>query len=166
MDVQLRGGSIPVYAMPGDAGADLTIAEDVELGPGERAVVGTGIAIALPSGFAGFVHPRSGLAARFGVTVVNAPGTIDAGYRGEIKVILINLDPRTTVSLRRGDRVAQLVIQRVARAVFSECSALPESERGLGGHGSTGGFGTGTVEQPTAAAGVEHESAAAPNQGS
>lgn len=147
VDVQILGGSLPSYAMPDDAGADLSIAEDVELGPGERALVGTGIAIALPVGFAGFIHPRSGLAARCGVTLVNAPGTIDAGYRGEIKLNLINLDPRTPVSLRRGDRVAQLIIQPVATATFRECADLANSERGGGGHGSTGGF-SGTVPQP------------------
>ena len=117
IDVQLvrldPGVPLPGYALPGDAGADLTAAEDVELAPGERAIVGTGIAIALPDGYAGFVHPRSGLAAKHGITLVNAPGTIDAGYRGEIKVILLNTDPATAVSLRRGDRIAQLVVQRV-----------------------------------------------------
>lgn len=129
---------MPTYAMPGDAGADLAISEDIDLAPGERALVGTGIAIALPTGYAGFVHPRSGLAARSGVSLVNAPGTIDAGYRGEIKLNLINLDPRVPVSLRRGDRVAQLVIQPVSTAVFRVAAELPTSERGTGGHGSTG----------------------------
>src|ERR1700734_3145369 len=104
---------LPGYAKPGDAGADLAAAEDVDLAPGERAMVRTGIAIALPDGYAGFVHPRSGLAAKHGVTLVNAPGTVDAGYRGEIKVILLNTDPARAVSLRRGDRIAQLVVQRV-----------------------------------------------------
>jgi len=141
VEVQVLHGRLPAYAMPGDAGADLSIAEDVELAPGERALVGTGIAIALPAGYAGFVHPRSGLAARSGVTLVNAPGTIDAGYRGEIKLNLINLDPHTAVSLRRGDRVAQLIIQPVATAIFRACTDLATSERGAGGHGSTGGFG-------------------------
>jgi dUTP pyrophosphatase len=129
----------PRYAQPGDAGADLVAAEDVRLEPGQRALVGTGVAIALPEGYAGFVHPRSGLAARFGVSIVNAPGTVDAGYRGEIKVNLINLDPTETVILARGDRIAQLVVQRVERAEFRVASALPESVRGIGGHGSTGG---------------------------
>src|SRR5712672_2843592 len=114
------GVPLPSYAHPGDAGADLTTAEDVELGPGERALVRTGIAIALPEGYAGFVHPRSGLAARHGVTLVNAPGTIDAGYRGEIKVILLNTDPAWAVSLRHGDRIAQLVVQRVENVMFRE----------------------------------------------
>jgi len=141
VDVQVLHGTLPSYARPGDAGADLSIAEDIELAPGERALVGTGIAIALPAGYAGFVHPRSGLAARTGVTLVNAPGTIDAGYRGEIKLNLINLDPSAAVSLRRGDRVAQLIIQRVSTAIFRACADLAVSERGAGGHGSTGGFG-------------------------
>src|SRR6201996_337953 len=132
---------LPGYARPGDAGADLAAAEDVELAPGERAVVGTGIAIALPDGYAGFVHPRSGLAARHGITMVNAPGTIDAGYRGEIKVILLNTDTSRPVTLRRGDRVAQLVVQRVENATFREVGALPESVRGAGGFGSSGGYG-------------------------
>ena len=130
---------LPGYARPGDAGADLAAAEDVDLAPGERAVVRTGIAIALPDGYAGFLHPRSGLAARHGLTMVNAPGTIDAGYRGEIKVILLNTDQGQPVSLRRGDRIAQLVVQRVEHVVFREVTELPESVRGLGGFGSTGG---------------------------
>jgi dUTP diphosphatase len=132
------GVPIPAYAHPGDAGADLVTAVDVELGPGERALVGTGIAIALPVGFAAFVHPRSGLAARSGLSIVNTPGTVDAGYRGEIKVCLINHDPRETIRLRRGDRIAQLIVQRVERAVFDEVSELPGSARGDGGYGSTG----------------------------
>jgi dUTP pyrophosphatase len=130
---------IPGYAHPGDAGADLVTATDVELGPGERAVVGTGVAIALPEGYAAFVHPRSGLAARAGLSVVNAPGTVDAGYRGEIMVCLINHDLREPVRLRRGDRIAQLVVQRVERAWFTEVAELPVSVRGNGGYGSTGG---------------------------
>ncbi|GAA4190049.1 dUTP diphosphatase [Streptosporangium oxazolinicum] len=128
----------PSYAHPGDAGADLHAAEDVELLPGERAVVGTGLAIALPDGYAAFVHPRSGLAVRHGVTLVNAPGTVDAGYRGEIRVTLINTDTKSAVRLRRGDRVAQLVIQKVEKAVFHEVDRLPGSARGAGGFGSTG----------------------------
>src|SRR6202046_3144791 len=106
---------LPARAHPGDAGADLVTAVDVELGPGERAVVPTGVAIALPDGYAAFVHPRSGLAAEYGVTIVNTPGTVDAGYRGEIKVTLLNTDTRDTVRLRRGDRIAQLVVQKVER---------------------------------------------------
>jgi dUTP pyrophosphatase len=130
---------LPGYARHGDAGADLCAAEDIDLAPGERAVVRTGIAIALPEGYAGFVHPRSGLAARHGITLVNAPGTIDAGYRGEIKVILLNTDLARAVSLRRGDRIAQLVVQRVENVTFREVPALPESARGDNGFGSTGG---------------------------
>lgn len=130
---------LPAYARPGDAGADLVAAEDIDLAPGERATVRTGVAIALPEGYAGFVHPRSGLAARHGITLVNAPGTIDAGYRGEIKVILLNTDTARAVSLRRGDRIAQLVVQRVENVTFREVPALPESARGDNGFGSTGG---------------------------
>ena len=131
----------PRYALPGDAGADLAVAEDVELAPLQRALVGTGVAVAIPEGYAGFVHPRSGLAHRLGLSLVNAPGTIDAGYRGEIKVNLINLDPTTPLTLRRGDRVAQLVVQPVVRARFVAVDELPGSDRGEGGHGSTGGHG-------------------------
>ena len=130
---------LPRYALPGDAGADLSLAEDVELAPFERALVRTGVAVAIPEGYAGFVHPRSGLAHRFGLSLVNAPGTIDAGYRGEIKVNLVNLDPSTPISLRRGDRIAQLVVQPVSRATFVPVSQLPGSARGAGGYGSTGG---------------------------
>ncbi|GAA4105855.1 dUTP diphosphatase [Actinomadura miaoliensis] len=131
---------LPAYAHPGDAGADLVAAVDVELAPGERAMVPTGMAIALPDGYAAFIHPRSGLGARLGVTIVNAPGTVDAGYRGEIKVTLLNTDPRATVRLRRGDRIAQMVVQRVEHAVFHEVAQLPGSARGDNGFGSTGGF--------------------------
>jgi len=127
---------LPAYAHPGDAGADLVTAVDVELPPGERAVLPTGIALALPEGYAAFVHPRSGLAARHGVSLVNAPGTIDSGYRGEIQVVLVNGDPRETLRLRRGDRIAQLVIQAVERAIFTEVAALPSSVRAAGGFGS------------------------------
>ncbi|MET9780641.1 dUTP diphosphatase [Nocardiopsis alba] len=133
------GLPLPVYAHPGDAGADLYTAVDVVLEPGERETVPTGLAIALPEGYAAFVHPRSGLAARSGLTIVNAPGTVDAGYRGEIRVTLLNTDPRTPVELSRGDRIAQLVIQRVERAEFVEADTLPDSARGSGGFGSTGG---------------------------
>lgn len=131
---------LPSYAHPGDAGADLTTTVDVHLEPGERALVPTGISIALPEGYVALVHPRSGLAARFGVSIVNAPGTVDAGYRGEVKVMLINLDPSEPVRLGRGDRVAQLVIQQVEQARFVEVDSLPASVRGAGGYGSTGGF--------------------------
>jgi dUTP pyrophosphatase len=133
------GLPVPAYARHGDAGVDLHTTADVTLAPGERALVGTGVAIALPLGYAGFVHPRSGLAARSGLSIVNAPGTVDSGYRGEIRVCLINLDPRTELVLHRGDRIAQLVVQRVEVARFVEVDVLPESERGIGGHGSTGG---------------------------
>nr|WP_317846263.1 dUTP diphosphatase [Nocardioides rotundus] len=138
---------LPSYAHPGDAGADLLTAVDVSLAPGERVLVPTGIAIALPEGFAAFVQPRSGLAARHGLSIVNTPGTVDAGYRGEVKVLLVNHDPHETVELRRGDRVAQMVVQRVERVAFEEVGALPESVRGTGGYGSTGGFGPATGER-------------------
>jgi dUTP pyrophosphatase len=132
---------LPTYARAGDAGCDLVTTVDVELAPGERALLPTGIAVALPEGYAAFVHPRSGLAVRHGVGLVNAPGTIDAGYRGEIKVILVNHDRHESVRLKRFDRVAQLVVQRVEQITWRETDALPESERGAGGHGSTGGYG-------------------------
>jgi dUTP pyrophosphatase len=132
---------LPAYAHPGDAGADLRTTVDVSLAPGERALVPTGVAIALPEGYVALVHPRSGLAARHGLSIVNTPGTIDAGYRGEIKVMLINHDRTLPIELRRGDRIAQLVIQRFERARFIEVGELPDSVRGNGGYGSTGGFG-------------------------
>lgn len=132
---------LPEYAHPGDAGADLVAAESVEIPPGGRVLIRTGVAIALPEGYVGLVHPRSGLAVRLGVTVLNAPGTVDAGYRGEIKVNLINHDPVTTARVARGDRIAQLVVQQVERARFHQVTELPDSRRGTGGHGSTGGFG-------------------------
>ncbi|HET6627676.1 MAG TPA: dUTP diphosphatase [Nocardioidaceae bacterium] len=134
------GVPLPLYAHPGDAGADLSTTVDVVLAPGERAMVPTGISVALPEGYVALVHPRSGLAARCGISIVNAPGTVDAGYRGEVKVMLINLDPAEPVKLRRGDRIAQLVVQQVERASFVEVDRLPESLRGAGGYGSTGGF--------------------------
>lgn len=134
------GLPLPAYAHDGDAGADLYARESVVLEPGERKLVPTGLAIALPDGYVGLVHPRSGLAAQVGLSIVNAPGTVDAGYRGEIKVCLINLDPHTPIRLERGDRIAQLVIQRVERAEFVEMAELDETARGAGGHGSTGGF--------------------------
>ncbi|AUG80013.1 Deoxyuridine 5'-triphosphate nucleotidohydrolase [Kitasatospora sp. MMS16-BH015] len=130
---------LPAYEHPGDAGADLRTTVDAELAPGERVLLPTGISIALPDGYAAFVHPRSGLAVRCGVALVNAPGTVDAGYRGEIKVIVVNLDPREKVSFRRGDRIAQLVIQQVEKARFHEVTELPGSARAEGGFGSTGG---------------------------
>lgn len=144
------GAALPSYALPGDAGADLALTADVELAPHERALVGTGVSVAIPEGYAGFVHPRSGPAHRLGLTLVNAPGTIDAGYRGEIRVNLHNTDPRDTIRLRRGDRVAQLVVVPVVRAVFTPVGRLPDTERGGGGHGSTGGFTPGhpAADQP------------------
>jgi dUTP diphosphatase len=132
------GLPLPAYAHPGDAGADLCAAEDVELLPGGRATVGTGVAVAVPDGHAAFVHPRSGLASRHGITVVNAPGTVDAGYRGEVRVVLLNTDQREPFTVRRGDRIAQLVVQPVTRVRFLEVAELPASPRGEGGFGSTG----------------------------
>ena len=134
------GIPLPQYAHPGDAGVDLHTTVDADLEPGERALLPTGIALALPDGYAAFVHPRSGLAVRYGVSLVNAPGTVDAGYRGEIKVSVVNLDPRTPVSFRRGDRIAQLVVQRVEHARFHEVRTLPGSARADAGFGSTGGM--------------------------
>ncbi|MBA2716523.1 MAG: dUTP diphosphatase [Propionibacteriales bacterium] len=131
---------LPAYAHPGDAGADLVSTVDLTLAPGERALVPTGVSIALPAGYVGLVHPRSGLAAQFGVSIVNAPGTVDAGYRGEIKVMLINLDSSQPVALFRGDRIAQLVFQRFEPARFVEVERLPGSQRANAGYGSTGGF--------------------------
>lgn len=124
--------------MPGDAGADLRSTESVLLAPGERRLVGTGVSIALPEGFAAFVMPHSGLAAKHGVTVVNAPGTVDAGYRGEIKVALLNTDRSSAFQVESGDRIAQLVVMPVVRAEFVAVDELPESSRGAGGFGSTG----------------------------
>jgi len=129
---------LPSYAKGGDAGADLTTTIDFTLAPGERQLVPTGIAIALPDGYVALVHPRSGLALKAGVTLVNAPGTIDAGYRGEISCILINHDRFESISFKRGDRIAQLVIQKVERADFIELSELPGSGRSSDGFGSTG----------------------------
>ena len=139
------GLPLPARSHPGDAGVDLVAAAGVDLAPGARAVVPTGIAIALPDGYAAFVHPRSGLGAKHGVTIVNAPGTVDAGYRGEIRVTLLNTDPAQAVSFQRGDRIAQLVIQRVASPVFHEVDSLPGSARGENGFGSTGGHTSATA---------------------
>jgi dUTP pyrophosphatase len=135
------GLSVPAYAHPGDAGADLVTRVDVHLAPQQRATVPTGVSIALPEGYAAFVMPRSGLASKHGVTVLNAPGTVDAGYRGEIAVTLLNTDPAEPVDLRRGDRIAQLVVQRVERARFLCAERLPGSHRGGAGFGSSGGWG-------------------------
>ena len=137
---------LPAYAHPGDAGCDLVTTEDADVPPGERVVLGTGLSMALPQGYAAFVHPRSGLAARHGVSLVNSPGTIDAGYRGEIRVIVVNHDPREVLRLRRMDRVAQLVVQRVEQVAWREAvGELPPSARGTGGHGSTGGLFAGSA---------------------
>jgi dUTP pyrophosphatase len=132
------GVPLPHYAKGGDAGADIVTRIDITLAPGERVLAPTGIAIALPDGYAAFVHPRSGLAIKHGVTMVNAPGTVDAGFRGELQCILINHDPKESITFKRGDRIAQLVIQKVERANFVEVSELPGSGRGAGGFGSTG----------------------------
>jgi dUTP pyrophosphatase len=129
---------VPAYAHPGDAGADLTTREAVVLAPGQRATVRTGVKIALPAGYVALVHPRSGLAARHGVTIVNGPGTVDAGYRGEISVTLLNTDTDAEVEFAVGDRIAQLVVQRVEHAAFVSVAELPGSHRGEGGFGSTG----------------------------
>lgn len=130
---------LPAYAQPGDAGADLRSTEDVTLRPGERRVVGTGVRIALPDGHVGLVTPRSGLAAKAGLSIVNAPGVIDSGYRGEVKVCLVNLDPERDVVLAAGDRIAQLVVVPFVRATFEPVDALDDTVRGDGGYGSTGG---------------------------
>ena len=132
------GVPLPKYSKGGDAGADIVTRIDLTLEPGERALAPTGIAIALPNGYAAFAHPRSGLAIKHGVSMVNTPGTIDAGFRGELQVILINLDPRESISFKRGDRIAQLVFQRVEHADFVEVEELPGSGRADGGFGSTG----------------------------
>ena len=129
---------LPAYAHPGDAGADLCAAEEVVLPPGGRATVGTGLAVAVPDGHAAFVHPRSGLAARHGITVVNAPGTVDAGYRGEVRVVLLNTDRHEPFTVHRGDRIAQLIVQPVTTVRFVDVEELPPTPRGDGGFGSTG----------------------------
>jgi dUTP pyrophosphatase len=140
---------MPGYAQPGDAGLDLFAAHDADLAPGERALIATGVAIALPPGYAGFVHPRSGLAIRHGLTLVNAPGTIDAGYRGEIKVIAANTDRANPVLVRRGDRIAQLVVQRVETVTLTEVPVLPDSVRGDAGFGSSGGHAASAASAPS-----------------
>lgn len=157
LDVQLRRLDpevpVPGYAQPGDAGCDLVTTEAAELAPGERTVLPTGVSIALPEGYAAFVHPRSGISARCGVSLLNAPGTIDAGYRGEIKVIVANLDPRAPVRFERFDRIAQLVVQQVEKVRFHEVPELPDSVRSTGGFGSTGGHAAAAVR----AAGAEQK---------
>ncbi|KXC06079.1 dUTP diphosphatase [Microbacterium hominis] len=144
VDVPIIASQVPVYAHPGDAGADLVATEAVRLEPGERALVGTGVRIALPDGYVAFVVPRSGLAAKHGITIVNAPGTIDAGYRGEIKVALLNTDPRDAYEIAPGDRIAQIIVMPVPRVRFLPVETLPESIRGEGGFGSTG-YQTGVI---------------------
>lgn len=134
------GLEAPSYAHPGDAGADLRARADVSLAPGERKLVATGVSIALPNGYVALIHPRSGLATKHGLTVVNAPGTVDAGYRGEISVTLLNTDKNQAIELKRGDRIAQMVIQRVEYAQFVSVEELSDTSRGTGGFGSTGGF--------------------------
>ncbi|MEO6943191.1 MAG: dUTP diphosphatase [Lacisediminihabitans sp.] len=138
VEVLLAGGLIPAYSHPGDAGADLASAEAVLLGPGQRATVGTGVSIALPDGYVAFVVPRSGLAASHGITIINSPGTVDAGYRGEIRVTLLNTDSSVPYPVAVGDRIAQLIVMPVSRAKFIPVDTLPGSHRGSGGFGSTG----------------------------
>jgi len=138
VEVLIVANIAPQYSHPGDAGADLVAAEAVILAPGERATIGTGVAIALPAGFVGFVVPRSGLAARHGITIVNSPGTVDAGYRGEIRVTVLNTDASEPYAVSVGDRIAQLVVMPVARAQFFPVKTLPGSHRGQSGFGSTG----------------------------
>lgn len=145
------GLPVPAYAHPGDAGLDLHARADAVLAPGERVLVPTGVALALPDGYAAFTHPRSGLATRHGISIVNAPGTIDASYRGEIMVNLVNLDRDEPFRVRRGDRIAQLVIQPVVRAELVEVDSLPDSSRGETGHGASGGFGQDVDGQQRAA---------------
>ena len=148
VEVLFRGSTVPGYAHPGDAGADLVSTDDVVLAPGERVTVGTGAAIALPDGYVAFVVPRSGLAAKHGITIVNSPGTVDAGYRGEIRVTLLNTDATQSFTVTAGDRIAQLIVMPVSRARFIPVERLPGSDRGEGGFGSTGiqSFVTSTTE--------------------
>jgi len=138
VDVLIIAPEVPTYAHPGDAGADLVSSEALRLEPGQRALVGTGVSIALPDGYVAFVVPRSGLATKHGITIVNSPGTVDAGYRGEIKVTLLNTDAEHAYDIAAGDRIAQLIVMPVSRARFIPVDALPESVRGEGGFGSTG----------------------------
>lgn len=137
-EVLIAGGQLPTFAHPGDAGADICSSEFVEIAAGARATVGTGVRIALPDGFVAFIVPRSGLAAKHGITVVNSPGTVDAGYRGEIRVTLLNTDSANPFTVQPGDRIAQMIVMPVARPRFVTVEQLPESHRGAGGFGSTG----------------------------
>ncbi|NII71020.1 dUTP diphosphatase [Microbacterium ulmi] len=141
VDVPIIASEVPVYAHPGDAGADLVSAESVRLEPGRRALVATGVRVAIPDGYVGFVVPRSGLAAKHGITIVNSPGTVDAGYRGELKVSLLNTDADSAYDVAVGDRIAQLIVMPVSRARFIPVEELPESVRGEAGFGSTGYHG-------------------------
>ncbi|MBF4634197.1 dUTP diphosphatase [Agreia pratensis] len=150
VEVLIQATDIPSYSHPGDAGADLTSTEALTLAPGERRLVGTGVSIALPDGFAAFVVPRSGLAAKHGITIVNSPGTVDAGYRGEIKVALLNTDSTVPYDIGVGDRIAQLIVMPVSRAVFIPVETLPGSDRGEGGFGSTGYSTSPSITGPTA----------------
>ena len=138
VDVLISSSVVPEYAHPGDAGADLTSTETLSLAPGARATIGTGVSIALPDGYVGFVVPRSGLAARHGITIVNSPGTVDAGYRGEIRITLLNTDSENAFEVTAGDRIAKLIVMPVARARFIPVTSLPGTQRGSGGFGSTG----------------------------
>lgn len=154
---------VPSYAHPGDAGLDLVTTRAAALAPGERTLLPTGVSLALPDGYAAFVHPRSGLAARCGVCLPNAPGTVDAGYRGEIKVIVANLDPHETVRFERFDRIAQLVVQQVEKVLLHEVEELPGSARAAGGFGSTGGHAAGADSAESAAAQQEDVVAVEPD---
>jgi dUTP pyrophosphatase len=147
VEVLIVAGTVPAYAHPGDAGADLSAAEAVVLGPGERATIGTGVSIALPDGYVAFVVPRSGLAAKHGITIVNSPGTVDAGYRGELRVTLLNTDTSVSYPVAVGDRIAQLIVMPVSRARFVPVQTLPGSHRGTGGFGSTGTASTLGVQE-------------------
>ncbi|MCU1513800.1 MAG: Deoxyuridine 5-triphosphate nucleotidohydrolase [Microbacteriaceae bacterium] len=149
VEVLIVSRELPTYGHPGDAGADLSAAEAIDLAPGQRATIGTGVSIALPDGFAAFVVPRSGLAAKHGITIVNSPGTVDAGYRGEIRVTLLNTDSKSTYPVAVGDRIAQLVIMPIARARFVAVETLPGSHRGESGFGSTGYGNTDPSGKPT-----------------
>jgi dUTP pyrophosphatase len=148
VDVLIIAPDVPAYAHPGDAGADLVSTEALRLEPGQRALVGTGVHIALPDGYVAFVVPRSGLATKHGITIVNSPGTVDAGYRGEIRATLLNTDPENAYDIGVGDRIAQLIVMPVSRANFIPVQELPESVRGAGGFGSTG-YQSGAAQPPT-----------------